>query len=512
MASSSVPSSTALSNMNFLRLTGLASGLDTESMVTSLMRAERVKYDRLTQKKQVMDWTRDANIEVNNLLKDFRDTYLSVLHPETSVLSSSLLSFKVTADANSSAAVTATANAQAGSHVINSITSLATGASVSSGSAVNNGAAPGTTSLGSMALTNPLDFGEDDKISFKINGETFSFDSVYTLPDIVATVNRNEKANVSMTYSSLTGKFTLTSKDLGSDSSIVIENISGNAFGEDSAFGIDAGAYGNGTDAVLNIDGVDVTMDSNSFTIDGIVYTLKNSTDTPIRFSLEQDVDGAVDKVKKFVDAYNTLVEKLQDKLAEHRDSSYQPLTDEQKEGMSETQIANWEKQVKTGLLENDRYISKLLSEMRKAFFDNVSGAGTSASALGLNTISYLTNGQINVDETKLRKALISNPQQVANALNKVMYESNPAEQYAKSGAFSRINDTINRYLDDYTGYRKDANDSLYSQLENRMTTMQRQLEAKEERYWNQFTRMEEALSRMNSQSNWLAQQFSVNS
>jgi flagellar hook-associated protein 2 len=146
---------------------------------------------------------------------------------------------------------------------------------------------------------------------------------------------------------------------------------------------------------------------------------------------------------------------------------------------------------------------------MRSAFFKNVTGGGTNAVSMGFSTISYLTKGEITLDETKLRKALQENPQQVADVLTDVSYESNSSTKFAESGVFARINDSINTYINDYTGYRTESKNTQYKRLEDSMDLMETRLQEKEERYWNQFTRMEEYLSQMNTQSSWLSQQFS---
>ena len=149
---------------------------------------------------------------------------------------------------------------------------------------------------------------------------------------------------------------------------------------------------------------------------------------------------------------------------------------------------------------------------MRGAFYDNVAGAGTDAAAIGLTTISYETEGEITVDESKLRAALQNNPQQVAQVLSNVTYDSDASGQYNDSGTFSRINDSINSYLNDFNGFRTQTYDTQYQQLETDMTTEQSTLTDKENQYWNEFTQMETALSQLNAQSEWLSQQFSSSS
>jgi flagellar hook-associated protein 2 len=476
------------------------------------MKAESAKYDKMTQQKQLMDWTSDANIDINNALKTFQTTYLSVLSSSSSSMltSSSIVSYAVTASDTSSVAITAGANVQPGTHVINSITSLATGASAKSASAISSSDVSLTAKLSSLSLTNALTFGDDGKLSFSINGKTFSFDSSSTLQNVINTVNSDTDAKATMSYSSLTGKISVVSKATGSASSLNIQNISGNAFADtNAAFGIAQGTSSNGTDAKLNIDGVDVTKSTNNFTIDGITYNLKYTSDTANRFSVDQDIDGAVTKIENFVNAYNTLIDKLQTAVDEKRDSDYQPLTSDQKSSMSDTQITEWDDQVKTGLLEDDPYITKLLDNMRGAFYDKVSGAGTDAAAIGLSTISYQTKGEIYVDETKLRAALQNNPSQVSQVLSNVAYESDSSQQYKECGTFARISDSITSYLNDYSGYRTTSYNSQYKQLETDMSTEQTRLNDREDRYWDEFTKMETALSQMNSQSQWLSQQFS---
>ena len=125
--------------------------------------------------------------------------------------------------------------------------------------------------------------------------------------------------------------------------------------------------------------------------------------------------------------------------------------------------------------------------------------------------MSYLTKGAITVDETRLRQALQENPQQVADALTKVSNAANVSDKYNESGLAARLQMTINNYINDYQGYRTDTIKDQYDRLEDSMDRMERTLKVKEERYWAQFNRMEEAISQLNAQSSWLAQQFASN-
>ena len=502
---------------SLLRMPGMASGMDTQSMVNSLMKVARMPLDKLNQQKTMLGWKKEANLEVNNLLRTFRDDYLSATKRDSYMLSASnIVINKVTMNATTSAvSISATKDAFASSHVIDSITSLASGANAASDVQISATGLAGNTTLGALALKTPLDFSGGD-LSFSINGSTFSFTSTDTLSTLINRVNSDANANVSMTYSSLTGKISIKSKAMGTGSSLNISNVQGNAFSATgSAFGIaagTAGVYNNGTNAALSIDGIAVTKDSNNFTIDGMSFVLKATTAVPTGFSIERDVDAAVTKIKSFVDAYNKLISTLNDKLAEKTNRDYKPLTDDQKTGLTDDQLTKWETLAKAGLMHNDSYITKFLSNVRGAFYDNVKDAGLNAAAIGLTSGAYTTKGAIVLDEAKLKKALLDNPDQVATLFTSFSTAADSSIKYQENGLASRISSSINSYLEDSQGIRLTNSNKQLSTLETSITTFTKTLQSKEDRYWKQFNAMEKAMQKMNSQSSWLSQQFNKNS
>ena len=508
MATTSNVTSAYAALHNSMRISGMASGMDTETMVANLMKVERLKYDAIAQKKQKLEWTNDANLTVNNLLKDFRDTYFSTLGT-TNLLSAGVVNArKVTMSAtDSGVTITAGQSAVLGTHNI-SVTTLASGANAS---AVIGGTNLTTsTALNALPLSTPLTF-EDGVLSFAINGQTFSFNETDTLQTVLNRVNSNAAANVTMSYNSLTGELSVKSKKTGADSSLVIENLKGNAFAAPAdgigpaAFGIAQGTYSNGTNAQLSIDGVATQQSSNTFTINGLTYNLSHTTSGTVGFSVESDIDASVNAIKNFVTGYNNLIAKLNSTISEEYDSDYPPLTDDQKAAMSESDIEKWEAKAKTGLLQNNSYISGLLQSMRSAFYETVSAAGLSPSAIGLNTGAYYTKGQITVDETRLRQALTDNPDAVAAVFTATSTATTQSTVRAESGLAARLRDAVNGYLNDYTNYRKTSSDDQMRTYDDDLATMQEHLDKKEERYWNQFTAMETALAKLNSQSSWLS-------
>jgi flagellar hook-associated protein 2 len=324
-----------------------------------------------------------------------------------------------------------------------------------------------------LKFATPLVFDERGKISFRINGVDFSFSSDTTLQSMINTINADSRANVTMKYSRLTDGFTITADKGGAESSVTIENLSGNAFGANGAFGIGTGTVSNGKNAVLSIEGVLLEQDSNTFSIDGITYTLNGTSQEAIEFRVEQDVSKTVESIKSFVDAYNELVENIKGKLTEKDYSKeYAPLTEAQKEEMSDDQIEAWEKKAKSGILRKNGDIKRLLSSLQNAFFTAVGGSGSTMASIGITTGGFFTSdkGKIVVDTDMLTKALQENPDRVSNMFTETSEES------GKTGLLHLMRDAAQTFSknakEDILAVTKKEND-----LNNRIEDMEDQLD-----------------------------------
>lgn len=174
---------------------------------------------------------------MQTLIKDFKSSYMTAGKSGSMLTAATYKSFitKITSGSDSAVSVTATTGASAGSYTVNSITQLAKNASVSSSQAISaagtNISDSNTVKLSKLNFANALLFGSDGKISFKINGEQFTFSGNDTLQNMINTINADDKAGVTMKYSRLTDGFTITADQGGANSYVTIENISGNAFG-----------------------------------------------------------------------------------------------------------------------------------------------------------------------------------------------------------------------------------------------------------------------------------------
>lgn len=380
-----------------------------------------------------------------------------------------------------------------------------------------------------------------DNVNFSINGKAFSFSKTTSLSSVMNTVNADGTANVRMSYDESSDKVTIRAKQFGAGDNIRLSETGSNLF---AAFGIDpsnpVSALNQGIDAIATIDGQQVVRSSNTFSLNGVSYTLNKQHPvdaTGETITVSQDVGSAVDKIKAFVEKFNTLLDNLNTKVSERYDRNYLPLTDDQKEAMNEKDIENWESRAKTGLLQNDAILQRISEDMRRALSETVEGAGLSMSEIGISSSSYLDRGKLTIDETKLRDALQNKPDQVVSLLNGTA-ESVPlysrtltAEQketrYNQSGVFQRLSDIIDDNISilrdtngkkgillekaGITGDTSITSNTITNELKTyneRILNLLDVLSDKEDAYYKRFTAMESALQKMNSQGSWLASQF----
>lgn len=228
------------------------------------------------------------------------------------------------------------------------------------------------------------------------------------------------------------------------------------------------------------------------------------------------DVDSMVDKIKKFVETYNGLITNITGKTKESYDRTYQPLTDEQKEEMSEEEIEKWETKAKTGLLRNDSILTSGLYSLRNSFLNSVGGLGDatidSLAELGITTSStYSDGGKLVIDEDKLRAAIEKNADQVAAVFTqtgKVSKDEN-GKTVDTRGIAQRLRDELSKItsnVEKKAGKTASTNQTYtigkrLDEIKDSIDNWLSKLENIESRYWKQFTAMETAINKANTQS-----------
>jgi len=629
------------------RISGLASGLDTDSIVEDLTAATQTKIDKAKQQQQILEWKQEDYRSVLTSLFDFNETYFGTSSSSISI-GDTLNNLAATSSNESYVSVVAGDSATSGSVYISDITSLATAAKLTSSSTISpdlsftvdtgslsslggttmNVTLDGTTETltfsstatyssaddvatelntlledafgsgrvtvtntdgvltftatdnsvvkiadsdneGSEALdilgfdadteicSNRLDlsktladysdlFGTDTTFACTINGEEFSFENTTTLSKVISTINSSD-AGVTISYSSISDKFTIASDETGTGSSVETSDTSGSFL---STIMGGSGTSTAGTNAVvkLSLDGstdessmITITRNSNTFTINGTTYTLNgkaSGTETEgVNVKVSLDTEAIVDKITEFVNDYNELIGSITDLLYEERDSDFQPLTDSEEEDLTDDEIEKWNKSASAGWLRNDTYLTSIYTALRSSLYtavENLDGSGDDIkfilADIGITTSDYTENGKLTIDEDTLREALAEDAEGVLtlftqeSSISYSLYNSseNKETRYNESGLLWRVNDIIKANINTVgtkgalvrlvgnpnTGY---IGTYTYSEkltdIAETIEDLEDKLEDEQERYYAKFTAMETSINSLNAQSSWLSAQ-----
>lgn len=403
-----------------------------------------------------------------------------------------------------------------------------------------------------------LDENGNKLYALEINGVKIGEYSVdTTLGTIMNDINKNEKAGVKVSYSTTSNQFVFTSTHGGSGGRIEIgddgANLAAKLFGavEYDGQGNIAKVRGKGVanyqgnefsviqgqDARMEayVNGVKTTLTSgtNTFDIDGFKVTANGTFEATnaserVTFDKKVDADKIVDAVKSFVEDYNKVLAEINKQYSTQPDhkNTYKPLTDDQKADMTEKQIEEYETKAKQGLLFGDNDLGNLSNALRFVFSNsNLDAIGVSVST------SYSDRGRITLDETKLRSALASDPDAVAEAFTAPLEQKQVTnsdgstswvDDTSSGGAISRLKVRLDKYaattgatkgiLIEKAGSQYSPTALLQNMMQDRIDsyddvidTLTDQLNDKIDFYTSKFSKLETLIAQMNSQSSYLS-------
>jgi flagellar hook-associated protein 2 len=478
--------------------------MDTESIINQLLTVDRNRLvDRFYQQKQTVQWKQEIYRETNTKMLALRNAAFDLR------LQGSFQVKKV--ETSNSEALTA----KAGSNALNGTYSLEV-LSMAKGAFKEID----VTSL-------PADYkhiGADK--TFKVIGEKGNAEITVTegqtMKDIAASINNvSTQTGVQANYDEGVKRLFLMSSNTGSTAKISLADTADNFLAGDLGFSTADLDEVLGTDAKVKFNGgAELTFASNQFTLSGIDFNIKKAGETT-NVIVSNDVDGVIDKIKAFVEAYNNVVSFMGDKIAEKRDRDYSPLTQAQKDEMTEDEVKLWEEKSKSGLLNGDSLYRSLYNSMRSSATGYVSGLAKSAggktynslSSIGITTSDYLDKGKLYIDEDKLRAALNDDP----GAVQKLFTNTSDSSSGAV-GLASRIYDSVNSAMQQIT-VKAGSSAALVdvsnfgkeiSRLDSQMSAGETRLQKLEDKYWAQYTAMETALAKLQEKSDWLTQQLSL--
>lgn len=498
--------------MSTLRVGGIASGMDTESIIKQLMTAESAPLDKLTKKKQTLEWQRDQYREMNTLLQE--------LNSLTSVTGNGIGKESTFLKKT----VTSTDDSKVSAKAINAANNISTQIEVSRLATSRTWKSNPDPSSTYQAITGTLKFNVTDPGATTSRAVEIAVSSTDSIDSVVSKINSSNLGVTAMKESIYNGStyeetIVFTNNKTGANSKIESTDATTQTFLSNLGFGwtgSELTAATTGQDAVVKINGYQMEKSSNNFTLNGIEYSLKAQTTSPVTISSTTDVDGVLDSVTKFVNKYNEIIEKINKKITEERYRDYQPLTSAQKEEMSESEIELWEEKAKSGLLRSDSTLRGSLTTMRTNLYTSVSNSSVisgfkTLADIGITTSSnYTDNGKLTIDEATLRGKIQENPSAIYQLFNA------NGDTEASSGLAKRLRSTIDDTIDSIEG--KAGNTIKTSQqytigrnldsVEDQIERWEDKLATIEDRYWKQFTAMEQAISKANNQSTYLSQFF----
>ncbi|ADH98580.1 flagellar hook-associated protein 2 [Salisediminibacterium selenitireducens] len=508
-----------------MRISGFATGMDINQMVTDLMRAERMPVDRMQQNKQLLEWRMEEFRTINRKLETFRTNIFDGVFR-----SANMLAKTGTSSDESRVSVTAASNAQPGTMRINSVSSLAESeALVSEALTVSGETATRQTTLADLTGSSDPEFTLEvtTRTSSGEKNETFTFASTDKVDDVLKKINSSD-LGLNAFFDTQTGQISFSREETGlydENGSLAMGGSADAqiAFADStlaSAFGVQEGQGTRvaGSNAVVNINGIDTERGTNTFTENGLTITLRDTfSSDPVTIGSATDTDKIFDTIMDFVNEYNELVEHVNEKLREDRNRDFRPLTDDQREALSEREIERWEEQAMSGMLRNDRILRGGFDQFRSAMYTPVSlGEGSSFNQLaqiGITTTNnFRDGGKLEVNEDRLRAKINEDPDAVFR-----LFTADGSSQSEK-GLARRIRESANSLIDSIAreagGSRgRNLNHQFtlgrgMDQIDDRITNFERRLEQVEQRYWSQFTAMEKAVAQSNSQAESLFAQM----
>ena len=359
-----------------------------------------------------------------------------------------------------------------------------------------------------------IDLGIAQGTSIKVNGTEIVVDRTTTLDSLASTM---AKTGINASYDTKQGRFYLSSKNTGVENAFTVEADDATlaALGLNLADG-EAGKI-DASDASLVYNGVEYTQATNSFNINGLTMDV-SSVGGEQAFSVDTDVDGIYDKVKSFVKEYNTLISEMNKLYDASSSRGYEPLTSDEKDAMTDEDIKNWEDKIKGSLLRRDSTISTLLTSMRTTLNKSVevtNSDGTTSryalSSFGIVTSDYTEKGQLHIQgnaddsdfaslDDKLKAAISDNPEALMKTLTTLgdeIYKNFQSSMKRVVGVRSSLTFYNDLEMDDdIKSYKEDV------------TSLQEKLQDEQDKYYKQFSSMETALTKLQSQQTYISQLF----
>ena len=264
-----------------------------------------------------------------------------------------------------------------------------------------------------------------------------------------------------------------------------------------------------GEDAKITLNGATFESTTNTFEINGLTITANAETKEEFTITTSDDTDGIYDMIKDFLKEYNELINEM-DKLY-NADSSkgYEPLTDEEKEAMSDKEVEKWEEKIKNSILRKDSTLNSVASAMKEIMLQGVTmgdGSKLYLSDFGISTLGYFNaadneKNAYHIDgdpddvstsgnTDKLKTAIANDPDKVVE-----FFTTLSKNLYAKLGDMMKKTE----YSSSFTLYDDIQMKDEYNDYTDKIKSQEEKITDFEDRYYKKFSAMETALAKLSS-------------
>lgn len=536
-----------------IRITGMNSGLDTEALVSELVSAYRAKEQKYEKAQKKLSWKQDAWKELNTKVKGLYDNISNLR------FSSAWTAKKTTVSDATKATITASGNAVNGTHMLK-VKQLAKGTYITSGELQLSNAQAGEKVTSATTLA---------ELGYSGSGESIQIKD--STGAVVKTINVSESTKITDVVSELNGAGNVkASFDAANQRIFVSANETGtkNAFSLDGsaealkALGLsaDGGArFVTAQDSEIELDGATFTSGTNKYSINGLsIDCLAETGNSEISVTTSTDTQALYDQIKDVISQYNSLMQEMTKLYNADSAKGYEPLTSEEKDAMTDTEVEEWEKKIKNALLRRDDTLDGIMSVMKNSLTSTYYVYNGGAVTYDSKNNYYKCNGEALKDSNGAYITSQSALSSWANANGVKKYSlssfgikteayasmtsSNTKNSYHIDGdsddSVSKNNtdvlmNMLNSDPDTVTGFMKQMVSDLYSAIDGKMKSVkglssaytiyndiemaqeysdytetikkwEEKVEDMEDSYYKKFAAMESALASLQSQSSSL--------
>ena len=487
-----------------MRMSGLMSGMDTESIIQQLVEAKSVKVKTAKKAQTKLEWKQDAWKSLNTKLKNLQSKYLSNMR------FSSSYSKKVTKVSNSSVVSVIT-----GENAVNGVQSLEVNELAKTAYMTGGKVTSASGDVTALTKISELDgFGGTGQIRLSMGDKSVDIDITdeTTISDVLTQL---KDAGLNASFDAKWQRFSVSAKESGEANNFKFEALDANGAAALSAMHLvvdgteDGATMIEGKDARITLNGATYKNSNNVFEINGLTFTALSETKPgeSVTVTTERDVEGIYDMVKGFLKEYNSIINEMDKLFNAESAKGYEPLTDEDKEAMSEAEIEKYEQKIKDALLRGDDNLNSIGSALKEVMSSGieVNGKKMYLFDFGINTLgffeapdneknAYHIDGDSDDENTSgnadvLRGMIANDPDTVISFFTKLSQNL-----YDKMSDMSK---SVNGYRSFGNFYDDKKMKADYDDYTSKIKDLEAKLNAYEDKWYSKFSKMESAMAKM---------------